>query len=667
MLNRLIRICSFFLLLFAAVAVIADETDKIIVMDDDEIIFEAEDIVIEDVLIVDDPVIKPGQVTVFDRESIETSGARNVADVIERAPGLVVSRQGGILDSQTVSIRGSQSDHVLILIDGKPAESLWSGSSDLSKISVQNVERIEVIRGAGTAIYGEGAFSGVINIITRKEADDFAAGLEYGYGAYNTHSADADLSGTISDEAGLSGRLSAGWLSTDGNYTYQAGDTEETRTNSDGWNADVSGGLAWETDDYELSASGGFRASEQGSPGLMEFLTPDARSKEYSSNAAVLFSSAFSESWGFSADADFNQSYSSYINSDDDVDEANSVFGFDGGADLSGSLEAGSLLIDLSVAAGGSWNILDSTALTDSTGAAVDGTADQATADLRLMAGAEWGSFDFTPAAAFDWFFSNYAGLEPIADCALTWSAAAGCSPYRSETDEGPLYFKVNIGTSYKYPSFQDLFWPSGAFASGNPDLEAEHGISGDLGVYLNFPEPDLKFEAAGYFGIAEDLIQWIPSAGGVWRPQNIGSVLNYGVELSAAYAVLIFDFLEMELSAAYSWTNAVDWDETSVNYLRQLAYRPAHSGSGGILLQLPKQFSLEFDAVYIGLRYTNNSNTKYLDPALVFSAALNFDVTDYLRLSASAENLTDEDYVDTLGYPVPGFEWALKGRLSLK
>ncbi|MBI9107858.1 MAG: TonB-dependent receptor [Spirochaetales bacterium] len=661
-----IIVCLSLILLFVS-AGFAQETEEPVILDD-VFVFEAEDIIIEDSLITDDPVIRPGQVTVFDKSAIEASGARNVADVIERAPGVVVSRQGGILEPQSVSIRGGASDHVLVLIDGKPAESLWSGSSDLSRIPVQNIERIEVIRGAGAAVYGEGAFSGVINIITVKNtSENVAAELEYGYASFNTHMAAAEVSGPISEDAGISGKLSGGGIYTGGSYAYTAGEAEQERENNDGWSVNFSGGARWKPGESELSVSGSCKSSERGTPGIMEFLTPEARAEDAGYKVGLALSTETGEAGAFALDSGISGNYSRYTNPDDNIDDSNSVLGLDCSADWKNSWDSADGIIELTVSGGYGWNKLDSTALTDSTGSAVDGTADQHSADLRAAFNMEWGRLDFTPAAGLDWSYSSYAGLEPVIDGALSWSAAIGYSPFRDEIEEGPLYLKTNIGTAYKNPSFQDLFWPSGALASGNPDLKPERSLGCDAGVYLSFPEPELHLEAVGFISTAEDLIQWMPSAGGIWRPKNIGSVLSGGAELSCVFSSRnVFDLIDIEVSAVYSWLKIVDWDESSVNYGRQLAYRPEHSGRAGLLVTIVELLSFNIDASYLGQRYTNNSNTKYLDQALIFSAAVNYDINETFRLSATAENFTNQVYIDRLGYPIPGFEWALKGRISL-
>jgi outer membrane cobalamin receptor len=258
----------------------------------------------------------------------------------------------------------------------------------------------------------------------------------------------------------------------------------------------------------------------------------------------------------------------------------------------------------------------------------------------------------------------------------FSWSLAAGYSPFRNEYEEGPLYIKVNAGTAYKNPSFQDLFWPSGALASGNPDLLPETSLNIDAGLAVEIPAfnegisdggVSLKTEAVGFFSTVDNLIQWIPTSGGIWRPLNVGYVYNAGLELSAAasYAEESGKY-SIEASLVYNWLKSIDADNTSVNYGRQLAYKPEHSANLSLLFRIPDILSVELNGNYLGYRFSNNANTKYIDQALLLSAAVNYTVTEIFDVSASTDNILNLKYIDRLGYPVPGIEWSLQGRIKI-
>lgn len=104
-------------------------------------------------------------VTVVTREDIDHWQSNTVIDVLRRLPGVDISQSGGRGQLSTLFIRGTNSGHVLVLVDGiRLNQAGVSGSSDMSQIPLSMVQRIEYIRGARSAVYGSDAIGGVINI-----------------------------------------------------------------------------------------------------------------------------------------------------------------------------------------------------------------------------------------------------------------------------------------------------------------------------------------------------------------------------------------------------------------------------------------------------------------------------------------------------------------------
>ena len=97
----------------------------------------------------------------------EMVAIRHAADALRSLPGVSVSRLGGAGGLTQVRIRGAEGNHTVVLIDGIEANASTSGEFDFSDLTAEDIERIEVIRGAQSSLYGSGAIGGVINIITR--------------------------------------------------------------------------------------------------------------------------------------------------------------------------------------------------------------------------------------------------------------------------------------------------------------------------------------------------------------------------------------------------------------------------------------------------------------------------------------------------------------------
>ena len=112
----------------------------------------------------------PDHVTVVSGE--ELAGAVSAAEALERVAGVSVSDNGTVGSVQSVSLRGSAAAQVLVLVDGVRLNDSRQGAPDLSQIPVDNIERIEIVRGGTSALYGADAVAGVVNIITKDKAED---------------------------------------------------------------------------------------------------------------------------------------------------------------------------------------------------------------------------------------------------------------------------------------------------------------------------------------------------------------------------------------------------------------------------------------------------------------------------------------------------------------
>lgn len=106
------------------------------------------------------------QTIVIDEENLRSSDS--VKEALEKIPTVTVFSMGGPMESHMVRLRGSTVEQVVVLVDGRRINSIQSGKYDISSIPLYNVEKIEVIEGALSSLYGENAIGGVINIVTKK-------------------------------------------------------------------------------------------------------------------------------------------------------------------------------------------------------------------------------------------------------------------------------------------------------------------------------------------------------------------------------------------------------------------------------------------------------------------------------------------------------------------
>ncbi|GAD28765.1 tonB-dependent vitamin B12 receptor [Photobacterium leiognathi lrivu.4.1] len=205
---------------------------------------------------------------VVTRQDIDKVQAKTLTEVISLLPGVQVTQNGGRGQLASIMVRGTNSDQVLVLVDGIRMARSVAGSVDFNQIPLTQVERIEFTRGARAALYGSEAIGGVINIITLTGTDTLSkTKLDLGVGSHNYQEANASGAYNIGDKTVL--QLAAGYESDDGyNVRPQPGLNDGDKHGFDSRNASLalhhqfnnqlSGYVAtrWYKNHYQYDASG---------------------------------------------------------------------------------------------------------------------------------------------------------------------------------------------------------------------------------------------------------------------------------------------------------------------------------------------------------------------------------------------------------------------------
>ena len=159
---------------------------------------------------------------VISRSDIEESGATTVADVLQAQPGVVLERSYA---GTSVRLQGLNPDHTLVLVDGQRVSGRMAGQIDMSRYPVDWIERIEIVKGPTSVLYGSDAMGGVVNLITRKADGPFSSDLYSSYGSLNA----VDLSASVATETGSTGIRAHG-----GYHTVDSFDRNEGSLTTDG-------------------------------------------------------------------------------------------------------------------------------------------------------------------------------------------------------------------------------------------------------------------------------------------------------------------------------------------------------------------------------------------------------------------------------------------------
>jgi vitamin B12 transporter len=137
-------------------------------------------------------------VTVIGQDEIARSGVQSLAELLQRQPGVEIVQNGGPGSVSGVFLRGANTGQTLVLVDGVRIASSSTGATSLEAIPLDQIEHIEVLRGPASSLYGADAIGGVIQVFTRRGAQDFSANVTAGYGTYST----SNVTGGVSGSAG---------------------------------------------------------------------------------------------------------------------------------------------------------------------------------------------------------------------------------------------------------------------------------------------------------------------------------------------------------------------------------------------------------------------------------------------------------------------------------
>ena len=192
--------------------------------------------------------------TVLDEQDIRNSGAPDVPTLLRSVAGVEVAQSGGLGNVSSTFMRGTNSDHVLVLLDGVRINSATAGTTALEHIMLDSIERIEVVRGNVSSLYGSEAIGGVIQIFTKRGHGAPAFNASAGLGSHDTQRLAAGYSGSV-DANSFS--VNVGKVKTDGISAINTGIAPTANPDKDGYdnttfNAQVQHAF---NADHQLSAS----------------------------------------------------------------------------------------------------------------------------------------------------------------------------------------------------------------------------------------------------------------------------------------------------------------------------------------------------------------------------------------------------------------------------
>lgn len=567
-------------------------------------------------------------VTVITRQEIEQTQASSIAEVLEQTPGLSLTSSGYMGKQTSVHLRGTNDNHVLVLIDGVKVGSATLGTTPLELFPLAQVERIEIVRGPRSSLYGSEAIGGVIQIFTRKGSG--SKGIQpqasASHGSFNTAKASVGVSGGSGE--GTWFNLNAATEHTDGVnsqdvYTVYLPDFtigEVSEADKDGY----------KNNSVSLRAGNRFENGMNAEAGVMQAQGESEFDGQYQNEnhfKQQVIHGKFSAPIGSSTTLTAQLGHS--LDKQDSYKD--SVFQ----ERFQTKRSSATLQADMQLGAAG--NV---TAGLDQIKDKISGTTDYAVTSRKNT-----GLFASYQLTVDDNKFDISVRQD---DNEQFGKKATGGIAFAHEFSEG-LRVTASYGTAFKAPTFNDLYYPF----SGNADLKPENSKNLELGIAGRLARGE--WAIAAFQNNIDDLIQWRDTGAGIWKPMNVAAAKINGLELSAA----------QRLGA---------W-QVSGNATFQQPEVASGEQAGDLLVNRPKQiFNLDAErqlgrvsigaAIHAeGRRYNDTANLEPLAGFGTLDLRAKYSLNRDLAVSAKLANVLDKDYELRKGYNQPG----INGMLTLE
>ncbi|CAJ1772633.1 Vitamin B12 transporter BtuB [Aeromonas jandaei] len=553
-------------------------------------------------------------VVVIDRAEIESRQVQSLPELLKTLPGVQMATLGGRGHISSLFIRGTNSNHSLVLMNGRPIAAMVAGTPDLSQIPLGNIERIEYIRGPRAAVYGSDAIGGVINLITKTSAKN---GSE-------TH---------LKGGAGSNG--------------YGQGELRTVQ--SLGQKTDMNMLIGYErTDGFDVVAN-----TKQ----------PD-RDGFNSKNGQFGLNHAFNDAWS----ADFNaQRYQNLTEFDGRYDQQQvDTFQYDGGLKFQSKALTSRLEASYGENSSKSWEESKGKSSADPTHTGMTNiswiNSWSGIENLNLTGGVDWqreqmksdsrsggqpftvpdrdntgafviGSYVWSP---FLFELSGRTDDNQQYGRHNTWSAASGL-----DIDENHNV-RLSYGTAFKAPSFMDLYYGVPAELKPEESKNLELGLSGRYSAW--------DWSVNLYRNRIDNLIYCLTSMSYTCNPKNTTADIK-GVETEIG-----IDTGPVHHRLSYDYTRAKDKGNQDLQLLR----RAEHKGSWIADTRFDAT-TLTTELLYVGKRYDNNWATNQrveLGAYTLLNLAASYEVTQQFTLGGRIDNLFDRDYAPAYGYASPGTEF---------
>jgi vitamin B12 transporter len=601
-------------------------------------------------------------VTVLDGETLRARGITHVSEALRSVPGLAVVQSGSFGGVTSLFVRGANSNSVKVLVDGMAINSP-GGAIDLAHLTTDGVERIEVLRGPASVVYGSDAVAGVIQIFTRHGSGAPLGGVSARGGSFGSREAAADI-------AGGTGPLS---------YAFAAADRRTDGTldfNNDYRNGVVSGAVGLGAADAPTRA----RLSARYTDATFHYPT-DGAGNVVDSNAvrdddrlvlALDASRRLTSRASLKLFAGMSGQHAVSINQPDSPGDTLGFY-----TDDHGRTQRRSADLRASVALGGASSLAVGAAIereqVRATGTSVFGTGAPSTTSFDEHRTSE-GYYVQLVRAAEHGFSGAVSGRVDHSATFGTFTTGRVTGGYRF-LDGTRL--RAAVGNAFKAPAFEEIF--TSPFTVGNLDLAPERSVSYEVGVERGWSGERVHVALTGFAQRFRDLIQYVDgdaSTSFAGHDENLAAAKSSGLELELTLAPSRW----VDARATYTALKTEVTDAgngafgTFVNGERLLR-RPGQSAAVDVGVHPVAHAELRAAVLAVGPRddydfdFANPHRVElpgYARVDLSGSYAVVVRGAERLVFTARVENVFDTEYQQALGFISPGVTLLAGARVAI-
>lgn len=561
---------------------------------------------IEEMIITATRILQPldkvaASVDIITSSEIEKKKIITLADVMQSVPGLHMAQSGTKGQTTSLFVRGTESNHTQLQIDGRKISPNLAGGYDYTNLNMDNVKRIEVVKSPSSVTHGADAIGGVVNLISKDPTEEPTHNVigEFGsYGAYRFSGSSAMKINNFAYTTSL---------------THEASDFQ--RPNNNYKQTGVRGKLDYGSDQLHTDFLFGWYEANAGAPGIITFPSLNDNIETQSLILSPGIEWQPSENWNHKLYLSYDRQKQDFISSFFSNEQEMKTWRLDYSVTYTGFesfiLLAGTEAYTTDVQRVGFAPFNESQ---DNAGFFLHG---------QYQPNTQW---NLLTAVRYD-TYSDFNNTR-------SWRTGISYQPKEE------LVFHTSVGEAYSIPTFQDLYFPG----SSNPDANTEKGLSWESG--LKFRTGPWKLSGIVFWNEIDNLIQFVPDPEVEFtgRVENVALARTYGFELSTLY-----EGEQLQTQVNYTYTEANDEAND-----KRLLRRPRHQLDTIVTAQ-PTEF------LYLNLGVTWVLDREDLDP----NTFIQRDHEDYLAVSASATftwkdfefwvrgvNLLNDQYEPIAGFP---------------